>query len=74
MHISEGFTDKNSLFVSVSKSHVFMVKLFTFKMSAIDAKYAFSFWSFSESIILSFSMIRSYGFSLFDVDLYALVT
>ena len=51
-----------------------MVELFSFKKSAIDAKYAFSFWLFSESIILSFSMICSSSFILFDVDLYVLVT
>ena len=47
MHISGGFTNKNCLFFSVSQAHVFMVELFSFKMSAIYAKYAFSFWPFS---------------------------
>ena len=31
MHISEGFTNKNCLFFSVSQAHVFMVELFHFK-------------------------------------------
>ena len=44
MHISEGFNNKNCLLFSVSKSHVFMIELFSFKMSAFDAKYAFSYF------------------------------